>query len=155
MAVQHWKHDADLSRTSRNTIICLPRHGHSKIKWQHQDYHQPLSPQRNASETTSSPSNSSRHFSNILQFHFATSLDLNMGYFAMQLDKKSKKIMTVVLLFGIYQCKVPTQGAAPASNFFQGRMESIFSDMKKEKPEWYIYGILHKRAGLFWSTYSF
>jgi len=40
---------------------------------------------------------------NLEGFQWATSLDLNMGYYHIRLDPASKQLCTVVLLFGKYE----------------------------------------------------
>ena len=40
---------------------------------------------------------------NLEGFQYATSLDLNMGYYFLELDPFTKKLCTIVLLFGKYE----------------------------------------------------
>ena len=56
--------------------------------------------------------------------------------------------MTVVFPFGMYQCKVPTQGVALASKFFQNHSKI----WNKENPDLYSNGILHTKGQDFLGT---
>jgi hypothetical protein len=83
-------------------------------------------------------------------FLFATSLDLNsMGYPSIPLDKAAKKILTVIVPFGSYECLTLPMGVMPASDIFQARMVHLFAGMGKKKPCPYINDILHFRGATF------
>ena len=63
-------------------------------------------------------------------FLYASSIDLNMGYPSIPLNDKSRKILTIVMPFGAYECLTLPIGVMPASDLFQARMD-MFADMKE------------------------
>ena len=52
-------------------------------------------------------------------FTFASSLDLNMGYPSIPLDKETRSILTIITPFGAYECFTLPMGVMPASDIFQ------------------------------------
>jgi hypothetical protein len=63
---------------------------------------------------------------NLEGFRHATSLDLNMGYYHLELSAKSQELCTIVLPFGKceYQC-IPT-GLSNSPDVFQEKMNELF-----------------------------
>jgi hypothetical protein len=61
---------------------------------------------------------------------FVSILDLNMGFWTIQLDKESQQLTTVILPWGkySYQCLVMALSVSP--DIYQEKMSTIFSDMK-------------------------
>jgi hypothetical protein len=82
-------------------------------------------------------------------FLYATSIDLNMGYPSIPLNDKARKILTIVLPFGAYECLTLPMGVMPASDLFQARMVHIFAGMDKRRPFPYIDDILHFKGDTF------
>ena len=65
--------------------------------------------------------------------HYATGLDLNMGYLSMPLDELSKVILTITLPFGFFECQ-----ALP-----------LFSHLKSNAPMIYLADVLHTSGNSF------
>jgi hypothetical protein len=59
-------------------------------------------------------------------FLYATSIDLNMGYPSIPLNNEARKILTIVMPFGAYECLTLPMGVMPALDLFQARMVHIF-----------------------------
>jgi len=74
------------------------------------------------------------HISHMLQelqkFSFATSLDLNMGYYTLRLDSDSQKLCTIVTPFGKYQYLRLPMGISCAPDMFQERMSDLMSGLE-------------------------
>ena len=62
----------------------------------------------------------------IMEFHYGTVLDLNMGYLSLPLDEPSKVIITSIMPFWLFECQVLPQGVKPASDIFQGQTTLLF-----------------------------
>ena len=60
-------------------------------------------------------------------FTYATSLDLNMGYYHIELSPKSKELCTIVLPFGKYEYQRLPMGLSNSPDIFQERMSELFS----------------------------
>jgi hypothetical protein len=60
---------------------------------------------------------------------YATTIDLNMGYYSMPLSDEAKKLCVISLPWGLYQYEVLPQGIKPATDIFQQRMNSLYHDM--------------------------
>ena len=75
-------------------------------------------------------------------FHFATGLDLNIGYLSMPLDEPSKMIL-IIMPLELFKYQVLPQGVEPATNIFQDWMTSLFSHLKRKSPKIYTYNVLH------------
>jgi hypothetical protein len=82
-------------------------------------------------------------------FTYASSLDLNMGYPSIPLDKEAQNILTIITPFGAYQCLTLPMGVMPASDIFQARMVDLFANMGKNRPYPYINDILHFKGDTF------
>ena len=75
-------------------------------------------------------------------FTWASNLDLPMAYYTMSLCDKSKVIMQLVTIFGIYECQVLWICISPASNIFQGHINFTLQDILSVLPKSYINNIL-------------
>ena len=62
-------------------------------------------------------------------FQFATSLDLNMGYYHIELSPESKKLCTIVLPFGKFEYQRLPMGLSNSPDIFQERMMEIMRDL--------------------------
>jgi len=62
-------------------------------------------------------------------FHFATTIDLNIGYYSMPLSKKAKQLSVISLPWGLYKYNMLPMGIKPATDIFQQRMGTLFFDM--------------------------
>jgi hypothetical protein len=69
-----------------------------------------------------------------------------MGYPLIPLNDKARKILTIVLPFGAYECFTLPMGVMPASDLFQARMVHIFAGMDERRPFPYI---LHFKGDTF------
>ena len=63
-------------------------------------------------------------------FQYATCIDLNMGYYAMELDDVAKKICTIVLPWGFYQYNMLPMGVVVATDIFQSRLLDLLGDLE-------------------------
>ena len=63
-------------------------------------------------------------------FTYATSLDLNMGYYHIGLTTKSKQMCTIVLPWGKYEYQKLPMGLCNSPDIFQERMNTLFHDME-------------------------
>jgi hypothetical protein len=70
-------------------------------------------------------------FRGMEKFKYATTLDLNMGYYSMPLDDDSKALCVTVLPWGLYQYNAHPMGIKPATDIFQERMSSLFYDLRQ------------------------
>jgi hypothetical protein len=61
-------------------------------------------------------------------FRYATSLDLNMGYYHIELSPDSKKLCTIVLPFGKYEYQRLPMGLCNSPDIFQEKMAELFHD---------------------------
>jgi hypothetical protein len=60
------------------------------------------------------------------KFQYATTIDLNMGYYSMPLDEEAKKLCIISLPWGLYQYQVLPQGIKPATDIYQARMNALY-----------------------------
>ena len=65
-------------------------------------------------------------------FQWATALDLNMGYYHIELCPSSKKVCTIVLPWGKYEYQVLPQGLSNSPDIFQEKMSNLFRDLTFE-----------------------
>ena len=63
-------------------------------------------------------------------FKYATTLDLNMGYYTLSLDKSTQDICTIVTPWGKYSYKRLPMGVKCAPDVFQDKMSSLMSGLK-------------------------
>jgi len=68
-------------------------------------------------------------FKGMEKFKYATTIDLNMGYYSMPLNENAKQLCIISLQWGLYHYEVLPQGIKPATDIFQQRMNSHYSDM--------------------------
>ena len=80
-------------------------------------------------------------------FQFATALDLNMGYYTIQLDAASKEITTIVTEFGKFQYNVLPMGLVVSADIFQAKVNELLGDIEGVKA--YIDDILVLNKGTF------
>ena len=59
-------------------------------------------------------------------FHYATLLDLNMGYYHIQLSANASNLCTIILPWGKYRYKRPPIGIANYPQSFQQKMNDLF-----------------------------
>ena len=63
-------------------------------------------------------------------FRYATSLDLNMGYYHIELSPNSKKLCTIVLPWGKYEMQRLPMGLSNSPDIFQEKMGTLFEDLQ-------------------------
>ena len=59
-------------------------------------------------------------------FHYATSLDLNMGYYHTRLSKNASNLLTILLPWEKYCYKRIPMGVANSPYIFQQKMNDLF-----------------------------
>jgi hypothetical protein len=70
-------------------------------------------------------------FRGMKKFQYATTLDLNLGYYSMPLDNDAKALCVTVLPWGLYQYNALPMGIKPATDIFQEWMPSLFYDLQQ------------------------
>ena len=63
-------------------------------------------------------------------FKYATSLDLNMGYYHISLCPFSKRLCTIVLPWGKYEYQKLPMGLCNSPDIFQEKMNELFNDLE-------------------------
>ena len=63
-------------------------------------------------------------------FQFGTSLDLNMGYYHIELNPDSKKLCTIVLPFGKYEYQRLPMGLCNSPDIFQEKMSELMEGLE-------------------------
>ena len=63
-------------------------------------------------------------------FQHATSLDLNMGYYHIELSPESKRLCTIVLPFGKYEYQRLPMGLSNSPDIFQEKMSDLMGDLE-------------------------
>ena len=63
-------------------------------------------------------------------FTYATSLDLNMGYYTIRLDPDSQKICTVIFPWGKYSYLRLPMGIAGSPDIFQAKMSELMAPLE-------------------------
>ena len=63
-------------------------------------------------------------------FSYATALDLNMGYYHIELSPKSKTLCTIVLPWGKYEYQKLPMGLCNSPDIFQEKMSELFMDLE-------------------------
>lgn len=63
-------------------------------------------------------------------FQYATSLDLNMGYYHIELTPFSKALCTIVLPWGKFEYQRLPMGLCNSPDIFQEKMSSLFADLE-------------------------
>ena len=66
-------------------------------------------------------------------FTYATTLDLNMGYYTIKLDKSAQKICTIVTPVGKYAYLRLSMGINCAPDIFQAKMNNIMFGLENVK----------------------
>jgi len=66
---------------------------------------------------------------NLEGFQWATSLDLNMGYYHIRLDPASKQLCTIVLPFGKYEYQAIPMGLCNSPDIFQEKMSELMDGL--------------------------
>lgn len=62
-------------------------------------------------------------------FTYATSLDLNMGYYTIRLDGDAQKICTIILPWGKYSYQRLPMGVCGSPDIFQERMTGLMATL--------------------------
>jgi Reverse transcriptase (RNA-dependent DNA polymerase)/RNase H-like domain found in reverse transcriptase len=63
-------------------------------------------------------------------FQYATSLDLNMGYYHIELSPESKRLCTIVLPWGKYEYQRLPMGLCNSPDIFQEKMSVLMHDLE-------------------------
>ncbi|KAL7425519.1 hypothetical protein ACHAXH_000041 [Discostella pseudostelligera] len=63
-------------------------------------------------------------------FSFATSLDLNMGYYTIRLDPDASKICTIIFPWGKYSYLRLPMGIAGSPDIFQAKMSELMAALE-------------------------
>ena len=63
-------------------------------------------------------------------FQYASSLDLNMGYYTIRLNPDAQRVCTIILPWGKYKYKRLPMGIAGAPDIFQARMSSLMAGLE-------------------------
>ena len=63
-------------------------------------------------------------------FKYRTSLDLNMGYYHIELDPKGKELCTIVLPWGKYEYQRLPMGLCNSPDICQEKMSNLMYDLK-------------------------
>ena len=80
-------------------------------------------------------------------FKYATSLDLNMGYYHIKLSPNSKRLCTIVLPWGKYEYQRLPMSLCNSPDIFQEKMSSLMRDLEYVRA--YIDDLLVITAGSF------
>ena len=67
---------------------------------------------------------------NLEGFQYATSLDLNMGYYHIELSPTSKQLCTLVFPFGKYEMQRLPMGLCNSPDIFQEKMSELFEGLE-------------------------
>ena len=67
---------------------------------------------------------------NLEGFQYATSLDLNMGYYHLELSARSKQMCTIVFPFGKYECQRIPMGLCNSPDIFQEKMSELMEGIE-------------------------
>ena len=63
-------------------------------------------------------------------FQYGTSLDLNMGYYHIELTPNSKRLCTIVLPWGKYEYQRLPMGLCNSPDIFQEKMSSLMAGLE-------------------------
>ena len=80
-------------------------------------------------------------------FRYASSLDLNMGYYRIRLSEKSSDMCTIVTEFGKFRYKRLPMGVAGSPDIFQAKIYELMGDIEGVKA--YIDDLLVIKKGTF------
>ena len=64
------------------------------------------------------------------EFQYATSLDLNIGYYHIELTPESQRICTIVLPWGKYKYQKLPMGLCNSGDIFQEKMIKLFAGLE-------------------------
>ena len=78
-------------------------------------------------------------------FCYGTTLDLNMGYYHIEISAKSKELCTIVTHWGKYEYQRLPMGLCNSPNIFQEEMSELFIGLDKVRV--YIDDLLHVTKG--------
>ena len=68
--------------------------------------------------------------SNLYGSQYATSLDLNMGYYHIRLSEQDSNLCTIILSWGKYRYKRLPMGVSNSLDIFQDKMNEMFRRME-------------------------
>ena len=68
---------------------------------------------------------------NLQGFKYATSLDLNMGYYTIRLSLKAQEMCTILTPWGEFSYTRLPMGIAPASDIFQLKMMQLMQGLEE------------------------
>jgi hypothetical protein len=68
-------------------------------------------------------------------FTYATTLDLNMGYYTIRLDPDASKICTIILPWGKNSYLRLPMGVACSPDIFQAKMSELMGQRKRHSPK--------------------
>ena len=77
--------------------------------------------------------------------HYGTTLDLNMGYYHIELSAKSKELCTIFTQWGKYEYQRLPMGLCNSPNIFQEKMSELFIGLYTVRV--YIDDLLHVTKG--------
>ena len=80
-------------------------------------------------------------------FQYATSLDMNMGYYHITLSEEASNICTIVTEFGKYQYKRLPMGVSCSPDIFQAKIYELLGDIEGTRA--YMDNILVIKKGTF------
>ena len=63
-------------------------------------------------------------------FRYATSLDLNMGYYHIRLDQNARRLCTIILPWGKYEYLRLPMGICNSPDIFQERMSELMAGLE-------------------------
>ena len=63
---------------------------------------------------------------NLEGFQYATSLDLNMGYYYISISEEASNLCTIILPWGKYKYKRPPMGVCNSPDIFHEKMNKMF-----------------------------
>ena len=84
---------------------------------------------------------------NLEGFTYASSLDLNMGYYHIELSPNSKKLCTIALPWGKYEYQKLPMGLCNSPDIFQEKMNELFDGLDTIRV--YLDDLLHITKGSF------
>ena len=85
-------------------------------------------------------------------FRYGTTLDLNMGYYHIELSDKSKKFCTIVTQWGKYEYQRLPMGLCNSPDIFQEKMSELFIGL--DTMHVYIDDLLHVTKG-YWTEHIY
>ena len=79
------------------------------------------------------------------EFRYGTTLDLNMGYYHIELSGKSKELFRIVTKWGKYKYERLPMGLCNSPDIFQEKMSELFIGLDTVRV--YIDDLLHVTKG--------